>query len=110
MMYERDGGRSSRFCPYCGKEVSADASVCPHCGKKLEVGAAPAEKQTPNRVSGLEVAGVSLGVIGSAITIVAGMSMASTDMAGGGVGVICLGVFLFGAPVLLFFWRTQHTG
>jgi len=91
-----------RFCPYCGKEVSADASVCPHCGKKLEVGAAPAEKQTPNRVSGLEVAGVSLGVIGSAITIVAGMSMASTDITGVGFAFIGLGLFLMGILFLVF--------
>ena len=96
-----------RFCPYCGKEVSADASVCPRCGKKLEVGAAPAEKQTPNRVSGLEVAGVSLGVIGSAITIVAGMSMASTDMAGVGFGFIGLGIFLMGTLFLLFAGRSK---
>jgi len=24
------------FCPYCWKEVPAEAIVCPHCGAKLE--------------------------------------------------------------------------
>lgn len=25
----------NKFCPYCGKKISADAKVCSYCGKKL---------------------------------------------------------------------------
>jgi len=89
------------FCIYCGKEIGEDASVCPHCGKKLGIGPAPAEKQTPNQVSGLKSAGLVLGIIGSAVVILAGISMVS-DIPGVGFGFIGLGLFLMGILFLVF--------
>ena len=26
---------NTKFCPYCGREIPADATVCPYCGHKL---------------------------------------------------------------------------
>jgi hypothetical protein len=95
------------FCPYCGKEVSEAASVCPHCGKKLGVAAGPAEKQYPNRASGLEVAGVALGVLGALIVIRAGIGMVSSDMPSVGFGFIGLGLFLLGVLFLLLAGRSR---
>jgi predicted lipid-binding transport protein (Tim44 family) len=95
------------FCPYCGKEVSEATSVCPHCGKKLGVASGPAEKQYPNRASGLEVAGVVLGMLGALIVIRAGIGMASSDMPSVGFGFIGLGVFLIGILLLLLAGRSK---
>jgi hypothetical protein len=89
------------FCIYCGKEVSGDALVCPHCGKTLAIAPSAAEKQTPKQASGLEVAGLSLGVVGSAVVILAGIGMASYD-SDLGFGFIGLGLFLMGILFLVF--------
>ena len=87
------------FCIYCGKEVSEDALVCPYCGKKPGVGSGPAEKEAPKQASGLEVAGLALGVMGAAVVIAAGINTASTDLGGALVG---LGMFLVAVMFFLF--------
>lgn len=28
---------SVRYCPYCGKEIDANANFCPYCGNKVSV-------------------------------------------------------------------------
>jgi uncharacterized RDD family membrane protein YckC len=89
------------FCIHCGKEVSEDVPVCPHCGKTLAVAPQAAEKQTRKQASGLEVAGLALGVIGSAAVILAGIRMTSTD-SNLGFGFIGLGLFLMGILFLIF--------
>lgn len=95
------------FCIYCGKEVSEDALVCPYCGKKLGTGPTPAEKQIPKQASGLEVAGVSLGVIGAVAVVWAGISMGSGDIRGVGFGFVGLGIFLMGILFLVLATRSK---
>lgn len=34
-LFEQGSKQASRFCPYCGKEVKADAKFCQYCGKEL---------------------------------------------------------------------------
>ena len=89
------------FCIYCGKEVNEDASVCSHCGKALAIDATDAERRTHKQASGLEVAGLSLGVIGSAVVILAGIRMAFAD-SNLGFAFIGLGLFLMGILFLVF--------
>jgi predicted RNA-binding Zn-ribbon protein involved in translation (DUF1610 family) len=102
MVSATEGGVAMPFCIHCGKEVSEDALVCPRCGKTLAIAPTAAEKQTPKQASGLEVAGLSLGVIGSAAVILAGIDMASTDITGVGFAFIGLGLFLMGILSLVF--------
>jgi len=90
------------FCIHCGKEVSEDALVCPYCGKKLGAGPTPAEKQSTKQASGLEAAGLVLGVIGSAVVILAGIGTAFSDTTEVGFALIGLGLFLMGILFLVF--------
>ena len=34
-LFEQGVKQANRFCPYCGKEVKADAKFCSYCGKEL---------------------------------------------------------------------------
>ena len=34
-LFEQGAKQANRFCPYCGKEVKADAKFCSYCGKEL---------------------------------------------------------------------------
>ena len=34
-LFEQGSKQANRFCPYCGKEVKADAKFCSYCGKEL---------------------------------------------------------------------------
>ena len=34
-LFEQGNKQANRFCPYCGKEVKADAKFCQYCGKEL---------------------------------------------------------------------------
>jgi uncharacterized membrane protein YvbJ len=96
------------FCIHCGKEVSEDALVCPYCGKKLGAGPTPAEKQTTKQASGLEAAGLVLGIIGAAVVILAGIGTAFSDTTEVGFAFIGLGLFLV-AVVFFLFARTSKS-
>jgi DNA-directed RNA polymerase subunit RPC12/RpoP len=93
------------FCIHCGKEVSEDALVCPHCGKTLAIAPRGAGKPTPKEPSGLEVAGLAVGVTGFAVVIMAGAGMATNlDL---GFGLIGLGMLLLGILFLVFARRSK---